>query len=267
MEHMNLLKTHEELSKLHHEFYTKPLLNTRHSIIPQITNPNWEYVVVSGFVFVIHKNDTCIADALRSNVLFEKFFLSFLKQFIDPSKNIIDLGANIGTHSVIYSTYTTGIVYSFEPQKMVYDILIENIKLNKCDNVIPFNFGGSDKDDVFYMNVDYDSKLNHGGFRICDGENRIDLKGTLKIECKHIDLLNLENIGYIKIDVEGHEYQCMRGLVNTIQKYNPVIMIEVHDSCSRRADTFNLLHELNYTNYIKLSHCDYVFFKNILVGI
>jgi hypothetical protein len=68
-------------------------------------------------------------------------------------------------------------------------------------------------------------------------------------------------IGFIRIDVEGHEYQCMLGLVNTIQKYNPVIMIEVHDSCPQQADTFNLLYELNYTKYIKLSHCDYVFFK------
>lgn len=40
MEHMKLLKTEDEMKKIHHEFYTKPLLNTRHSIIPQITNPN-----------------------------------------------------------------------------------------------------------------------------------------------------------------------------------------------------------------------------------
>jgi FkbM family methyltransferase len=257
---MQALMTKHDLDMVHNEYYTKPLLNTRVSMIPRITNPNLEYVVVNEFVFVIHKNDTCVSDSLRSNQLYEKFFLSFVKQFIDPSKNIIDLGANIGTHSVIFSTYTSGIVYSFEPQKMVYDVLTKNITLNRCDNVRTFNFGGSDKDDLFYMNVDYESKINHGAFRICD-KTYIEPNNALKIECKQIDRLNLQNIGFIKIDVEGHEYQCMLGLVNTIQKYNPVIMIEVHDSCPQQADTFNLLYELNYTKYIKLSHCDYVFFK------
>jgi len=259
MEHMNLLKTELEMNKLHHQFYTKPLINTRVSIIPQITNPDWEYVIVNGFVFVIHKNDTCVSDCLRSNQLYEKFFLSFVKQFIDPSKNIIDLGSNIGTHSVIYSTYTSRIVYSFEPQKMVYDILTENIKINKCHNVITFNFGGSDKHDIFYMNAFYDSKENQGAFRICDPSNQT--KNLVKIECRQIDSLNLENIGYIKIDVEGHEYQCIKGMLNTIKKYNPVIAIEIHDNSSTRTDILNLLYELKYKNYYKLSHCDYVFIR------
>lgn len=142
----------------------------------------------------------------------------------------------------------------------MYDILIKNIKLNKCDNVKTFNFGGSDKDDIFYMYVDYDSKNNHGAFRICD-EKHIQKKNTLKIECKQIDSLNLENIGYIKIDVEGHEYPCLKGMLNTIKTNKPVIEIEIHNTSPTRSDVLKLLYELNYTEYFKISHCDILFIR------
>lgn len=142
--------------------------------------------------------------------------------------------------------------------KKVYDILTENIKLNNCDNVTTFNFGASDKDDIFYMNVVYDRPENQGAFRICNENSKIKNQ-LLKIECKPIDSLNLENIGYIKIDVEGHELQCIKGMVNTIKKYNPVIAIEIHDKCPSKNDTLQLLYDLNYKNYLKMTHCDYLF--------
>lgn len=122
MDNMILLKTHDEMCKLHGYFYNKPLNNEKDILIPKIIDQDLEYRIVNGFIFIISKNDTCIANAIRGNNLYEKFILSFVKEYIDSSKNIIDLGANIGTHSVIYSGYTTGKVYSFEPQKSIWYI-------------------------------------------------------------------------------------------------------------------------------------------------
>ena len=244
------------IQKNHGKFYREHIKNTKGY------NPNVDYdkniydlISVGEFHFIVHKNDTCIADTLRSGTLFEKFILSYVKQFINPSKNIIDLGANIGTHSVIYSTYTAGAIYSFEPQKVVYDILNKNIDLNRCNNVITYNFGGSNVNSKFYMNAEYDNKHNQGAFAIQKGAT-----SGLEIECRVIDEMNLTNIGYIKIDVEGHEYEALLGMKELIKREKPIILVEIHESSPTRNETIILLIELGYTKHHRLSHCDYLFF-------
>ena len=86
-------------------------------------------------------------------------------------KYIIELGANIGTHSIIYSNYTTGNAYVFEPQPIIYDILLKNIDMNNCNNIIPYNFGTSNINNTYYMDVNYDTKENQGGFSINNSNN------------------------------------------------------------------------------------------------
>lgn len=248
-----------QLQKIHNKYYNYPIIN-KNGI-----NNNIEYdreylekISVSNFKFIVHKNDTCIADCLRSGVLFEKFIVTFIKHFINPNKNIIDLGANIGTHSIIYSNYTNGKVYSFEPQKTIFDILNKNIELNNCKNIVSYNVGGSNLNKKFYMNACYEVKDNQGAFRI--DENLNELNGV-EINCIIIDELNLEDICYIKIDVEGHEYEALLGLKNTILKYHPNLMIEIHESCPTKNLTFELLKKLGYKTHYRLSHCDYIFPK------
>jgi FkbM family methyltransferase len=203
-------------------------------------------------MFIVHKNDTS-ADCLRSGILFEKFIVTFVKQFIDPTKNILDIGASIGTHAVIYSNYTNGNVFAFEPQKMCFDILNKNLELNNCNNVVAYNFGGSDENKKLYMNANYDKKDNHSAFSITEN-------GELEIECRVIDELHIENVGYIKIYVQGHEYKTLLGLKQLILREKPTIMIEIHETSPLKNETLILLVELGYKTNIRMSHCDYIFF-------
>jgi FkbM family methyltransferase len=219
-------------------------------------NTYLEELNVDSFSFIVHKNDTCVADCLRSGTLFEKFIVTFVKQFINPKGNILDLGANIGTHSIIYSNYTSGKVYSFEPQKTVFDILKKNIELNNCPNIIPYNFGASNVNKEFYMLANYEKKDNHGAFSINES---LDEKSGLKVECKIIDELDIQDVCYVKIDVEGHEYQALLGMKKLLERYHPVIMIEIHDSSLTKNETIIFLIELGYYKHLKLSHCDYLF--------
>ena len=128
----------DNIDNLHSKYYDSKILNVNGSNNIDYDSANLELLNVENFKFIVHKNDTCVADSLRIGILFEKFVVSFVKNFINPTKNIIDLGANIGTHSIIYSNYTKGNIYSFEPQKIVFDILQKNIELNNCKNIIYF---------------------------------------------------------------------------------------------------------------------------------
>jgi FkbM family methyltransferase len=237
------------LDDVHNKYYNSKIENKRGIIF----NPG--ALKVEEFTFLTHPLDTCIRDCLLTGVLFEKFILSYCKQFINPDKNIIDLGANIGVYSVVLSSYLNKTkVYAFEPQPVIFNILNENIKLNNCDNIVAYNYGASDTESTFYMNASYDKKENMGAFRICDNST------DLKILCKPIDLLNLDNIGYIKIDVEGHELQALIGMQNTIKKCTPILQIEIHEDSPTRTSTFNFIESVGYKKYHKLTHCDYIFF-------
>lgn len=252
----------QQVGKIHSKYYNYAIINKNGKNEIEYDKNNLEQINVKNFNFIVHKNDTCIADHLRTGELFEKFIVTFVKHFIHPNKNIIDLGANIGTHSIIYSNYTNGTVYSFEPQKMVFDILNKNIKLNNCKNIVSYNFGGSNVNSKFFMNACYTNKNNQGAFKI---DENLDSTNGLEIECKIIDELDISNVSYVKIDVEGHEYEALLGLKKLLIKEHPTLMIEIHNTCPTKNNTFILLEELGYKTHYRLSHCDYIFPKpNIL---
>jgi FkbM family methyltransferase len=249
---MKSLITNDEIVLIHNKYYTEPIVNLRSS-----TKEDEKCLSVGNFIFAHHPNDTCVSDCLKTGILFEKFLLSFVKQFVDPNKNVLDIGANIGVHSVVFSNYATNAkVYSFEPQPVVFEILNKNLRMNKCDNVEVFNFGASDYESSFFMNAQYESTDNHGAFRICDkDENTVGIH----IQCKPLDSLHIENVGFIKIDVEGHEYQTLLGLKNTITKNKPIIMVEIHENSLNFKAVFDLIELYGYNSYYKTSHCDYIF--------
>jgi FkbM family methyltransferase len=235
----------DEISKIHNKYYSEDkIMNKKSTNDIDYAIELYEKLYVSNFIFFIHKNDTCIADCLKTGILFEKFILSFLKQFIDPNKNILDIGANIGSHSIVYSNYTNKNVYSFEPQKVVFDILILNIKSNNCDNVIAYNFGVSNKNCEYHMNYDYSIKENTDG---------------IIVDSKIIDDLNISDIGYVKIDVEGHEFETLQGITNILINNKPIILIKIHDSCPTKEQSLKLLFDIGYRKFYKLTHCDYIF--------
>jgi FkbM family methyltransferase len=247
-----------DVGRVHSKYYNMPIKNVRGYSGIYYDKNYLEELSVKGFSFIVHKNDTCVADCLRSGELFEKFIVTFVRHFINPKRNIIDLGANIGTHSVIYANYTSGTVYSFEPQKTVFDILSKNIEANNCSNIIAYNFGVSNVNKEFYMNACYENKDNQGAFKI---DESLDENSGLKIECKIIDDLNIQDVCYVKIDVEGHEYEALLGMKQLLIRDHPTIMIEIHDSCLTKNDTIMFLIELGYKTHYRLSHCDYIFPK------
>lgn len=249
----------DDVAYIHHKYYSEDkIINYNTTNYEQNDNHNdYEKINVSGFVFFVHKNDTCIADCLKTGVLYEKFALSYLKKFIDPDKNILDIGSNIGTHTVIYSNYTRKTVYSFEPQKVLFDILNLNVAKNNCKNVITHNFGASNKNSNYNMNCDYSSKMNQGAFCIVDDDSTYQNK--VVIECKQLDQLNITDVGYVKIDVEGHEFETLQGMLNILIENKPVLFIEIHDSVPTKRQSLELLYNVGYKRFYKLSHCDYIF--------
>lgn len=158
---------------------------------------------------------------------------SYLKPFVFNAESILDIGSHIGFHSVAYSRINPNAkIIAFEPQKMVFNLLEENVKANGAQNVTIFNSAVSNKVGIFSLsgsicdgknantNIEYgtEKEFNLGGVSL--GKNGEQVNTTT------IDSLNLKALDFIKIDVEGAEALVLLGGIETIKKYKPAICYE-----------------------------------------
>jgi FkbM family methyltransferase len=254
MTHISDIKK-TNLDLIHHQLYNIHKFIPAPPVKVDISDKH-EILRAEDFHFYTFKNDTCISDSLRGNKIFEKFLVAFLSKLVDPDKNMLDVGSNIGVWSIVYSTFMKASIYAFEPQEEIFNCLTKNIILNQCKNVIPYNFALSDKKTNYLMNASYEKNDNFGAFRISSD-------GSLTIQSEIGDSLNLSNIGFIKMDVEGHELQALKGLSNTIQVSKPLLLIEIHMTQENCNETFQYIVSLGYKYVLKITHCDYLFFYTI----
>jgi FkbM family methyltransferase len=160
------------------------------------------------------------------------------KDYIEAKKHIrsyrvcADVGAHVGLTSLRYAK-DFDIVHSFEP--LVFDCLTYNTR--ECSNVIPHEYALSDKETMVTM---YAATNNTGRGLVFDPEHEYHRRRMKHYEkgyyLSHVkpsqhqaiplDNLNLENVDFIKIDVEGYNRQVLSGMTNTLDNNDPVIQIE-----------------------------------------
>ena len=154
-----------------------------------------------------------------------------LKKFIKKNDSVVDIGANIGRYSFELSKIVDhkGKVYSFEPILRNYLTFISLIFVHEAKNIIPFNIVLSDETKLLKMNEVKTSIRTKVLFNTYTA-SKVHKKGRLYHYSIRLDDLKIKNkISFIKIDVEGHEMQVLRGAKNTIKKNKPVILIQDND--------------------------------------
>ncbi len=154
-----------------------------------------------------------------------------ITHYIKRDSNVIDVGANIGVWSVEMARIMNGNVYSFEPQRLIFQQLCANIFLNGLKNVYTYNFALSNKKGRCKMSCP--DKHNLGATALKSEEDEIrnrymntDVNYTEEVKLKILDDLDIENVSFMKIDVEGHELYVLQGAQNLIAKCKPVILFE-----------------------------------------
>jgi len=148
--------------------------------------------------------------------------------------NIIDLGAWIGDNSIPWSKNIKGIVYAIDPSPNNCDFINKTCKLNNIENVKVIETGISEETQLLSTHGD----LTHCSFVYGNTENN----GRIRVNSVSLDYLfelnQIDNIGYIHLDVEGMEFRVILGSSNIIDKFKPIITFEQH---------------LNHDNYRELS--------------
>ncbi len=83
----------------------------------------------------------------------------------------------------------------------------------------------------------------------------------LMVQTSTLDSHNLENVDFIKIDVEGYEPEVLQGAERTITTYNPVLFIEVLNKYKQTSPVFDILASYGYTQVGQVAE-NYIF-KNV----
>ncbi len=176
-------------------------------------------------------------------------------------KNVVDGGSNIGVFSLEASRMVgeDGMVYAFELQKEICELSVWNFKINNASNIVAHHRCLSSKSGgrVGLTPIDYDGEL----ISSVGVKTEIHhIKDDKRTETIALDNLNLENIGLIKLDLEGHEPYALEGMWGTIDRCKPFMVIELSEGYLG-GDVQRTIDRINSHGYFhrKLSDCDYFF--------
>lgn len=144
--------------------------------------------------------------------------------FIQPDKNFLDIGAHIGTYSLVCAKKAKH-TYAFECSPTTFCYLAANIALQGLEEKVspyPFALGNEDRP------MEYIVRSKDGG------GNGVKHLATTDAACKklpvlmrRLDTFGLTDIGFIKIDVEGFEKEVLLGALETLKGSNyPKILFE-----------------------------------------
>ena len=136
---------------------------------------------------------------------------------------VLDIGSNIGNHTLYFILECgASIVHCFEPMAKVISVLKKNLEINEVQNKVVLH------------QVGVGAQTSKACMRHFDRENmgstELDYNDAGDISIVSIDdLCFSEDVVMIKIDVEGFEYEVIKGMKETLKKFRPYIMIEIRN--------------------------------------
>ena len=140
-------------------------------------------------------------------------FYNWCKPYIKEFNNAIDIGCDtFGFARWMENDFNHIYCFDFRDRE---SFLEENVKFENLSKFTYFNTGLGEKETVTRTKIATRGMIG-----------RIKGQGDLRVEIKLLDSFNLQNINFIKLDVEGYEEKILNGSKNTILKYKPTVVIE-----------------------------------------
>lgn len=162
--------------------------------------------------------------------IYERRFLELIAKGFPKGSVALDIGANIGNHS-IYLASNFASIHAFEPNPNVLSRLRKNIELNQLSNIVVHPIGLGNASATLPFRENNDGNLGASGF-LKPGEVLAARSSQLELRIENADdyvsALGLDRIDFIKVDVEGWEPQLFEGMAGTIAKHRPTIAFEHH---------------------------------------
>ncbi|MBK6685357.1 MAG: FkbM family methyltransferase [Deltaproteobacteria bacterium] len=150
--------------------------------------------------------------------------LAHLASFTDPAREAADIGASDGWYTYHLLRHTR-FVHAFEPQpslarKLAYELRTERVRVEQT--ALSDQFGTAKL------------RIPRGVHQrsTIEAENPLEDAGEveeLEVPLRPFDSFHLSDLGFVKIDVEGHELAVLQGATQTLATSHPVVLIEVEE--------------------------------------
>jgi FkbM family methyltransferase len=177
--------------------------------------------------FLANQYDEYLGRALIVYGEYAELEHEFLCSLLHTSDRVVEVGANIGTHTVglAKAVGPDGGVVAIEPQPAIFRVLCANLALNGLANVTPVALGcGAQKGMMSVPAVDYNAPAIHNSGGVSLDE---PAKG-IPVEVMPIDeMLDVgASVQVLKLDVEGMEKEVLEGASRLIKKHRPLLYVE-----------------------------------------
>ena len=168
------------------------------------------------------------------------------QELLEKGMNVIDIGAHIGAYTILAAEKIgeDGKVLSIEPEPKNYKQLLENIKLNNFQNVIPKNIALSDHEGVEKLYLNFYT-TSHS--LVIKNDNTFSIEVRVKTLDKLLEEIGLDKIDFIKIDAEGVELEILKGAEKTLKRNPKVKMaIAAYHYTKEKEEVLQYLTKLNF---------------------
>ncbi|MBF0589343.1 MAG: FkbM family methyltransferase, partial [Magnetococcales bacterium] len=146
--------------------------------------------------------------------------VALFEKIIRPGDTVLDVGANIGAHTLFFANTVgdDGLVFAFEPQRVVYQTLCGNLAMNSHTNTHAFQFAvGKEPGSLNVPPIDYRYENDFAGLEL----------GTYgygeSVQVIGIDDLGLRYCRFIKISASNMEEQILEGARETLEAIRPIL--------------------------------------------
>jgi len=163
-------------------------------------------------------------------IIEEIYYFQTYDRLFKPEKNftIVDVGAHIGIYSLkaAKNVGKRGRVIAIEPENKNYELLVKNVKINRYKNVIPLKLALSDFEGkarlyVKSMTLSHSLQKNVEVQKECAlAREIVDITQVTVTTLNNLmNELEVPNIDLLKIDVEGVEFEVLKGSDNLLAQY------------------------------------------------
>lgn len=153
-----------------------------------------------------------------------------LDQIVPNNRPAFDIGANYGDYTfLLEKLIPPNLIYAFEP---IPELSKRLSKVFPQVNILEFAVSNDDASAIFKIpKVKYKVLYSRGTLQTHLTEENETGQYTIRVDTLTLDSFsqqyNISDLGFIKIDVEGNELNVIKGGLNTIKKYKPVILVEI----------------------------------------
>jgi FkbM family methyltransferase len=194
---------------------------------------------------IYNKYDIYVGGSLRKYGEFSVGEQEIFRQIVPPGSLVVEVGANIGAHTVELSRLVggDGEVHAFEPQRIVFQALCANLALNQCANVFARQAAlGAEKGTILVPALNPAVRSNFGGVSLTN------VSSGEPVDVLTLDGLDLPACHLLKVDVEGMEVEVLRGAQSTLDLYRPILYLE-NDRDERSQELLGMTLDLGYAVY------------------